>query len=31
MDREDLTKMYQFIITTVNVVKIALYASATPG
>ena len=31
MDREDLTKLYQFIITTVNVVKIALYASANPG
>lgn len=31
MDREDLTKLYQFIITVVNVVKIVLYANSNPG
>ena len=31
MDKEDLTKLYQFIIIVVNVVKITLYTSANPG
>lgn len=31
MDREDLTRLYQFIITVVNVVEIAFYVSVNPG